>query len=63
MLLLRFFSNGSQIFAIDCELEPTIASTCQIKNKMYTVDSVSYVYDVKGSFLRLDVTEQQESKD
>jgi len=63
MLTIRFYEEGKPLFAIDCELEPTIASTCQIKNKMYTVDSVRYVYDVKGSFLRLDVTEQQESKD
>jgi hypothetical protein len=63
MITLRFFQYNKQIAAFDTELEPNIKSTIQLKGKMYTVDSVRYVYDTNSSYLRLDVSKQAEIKD
>lgn len=63
MLTLKFYHNDKMIAAFDTELEPKITSTCSIKGKEYKVDSVRFVFETNCSFLRLDVTEQQESKD
>jgi hypothetical protein len=60
MITLRFFKDNEQIFALDTELQPDIKNTCEIKGKVYTVDVVRFVYDVKSSYLRLDVSEQKE---
>jgi len=62
MLTLRFFESGNQIFAVDTELLPDFKSACSIKGKLYSIIQVLFVYDAKASYLRLDVTEQQEKE-
>jgi hypothetical protein len=63
MITLIFFENGKRIAAYDTELEPEIATTCIVKGKQYQVDSVRFVFESNCSYLRLDVTGQQESKE
>ena len=63
MITLRFFENGNQIAAFDTELEPKIATTCIVKGKQYQVNTVRFVFENNCSYLRLDVTEQQEKED
>jgi hypothetical protein len=62
MITLRFFKDNKQIFATDCEIEPKITSTCVLKKKQYQVDAVRYVFEGNTNYIRLDVSEQGESK-
>jgi hypothetical protein len=62
MITLKFFKDNRQIFALDCELEPKLSSTCIIKKKQFQVNMVRYVFDGNSNFIRLDVSEQKEQE-